>query len=347
MKNFTQHIIQDNITILGALNHLNKLTDTLTLFVIDNNNRLIGTLTDGDIRRGFVEGLKLDDNIKHFMSMSYHYLNNEVDSLKIKEIKKDGIELLPVLNEKNEIIKVYNLKRLKSVLPVDAVIMAGGRGERLRPLTDNIPKSMLKLGDKPIIEYTIDRLIEFGIENIYISIHYLGNQIKEYLGDGSHKGIKIQYIEEDKPLGTIGASSHINDFTNDTILLTNSDLFTNIDYEDFFLAFQNESADMAVASIPYTVNIPYAILEKTGSRVHSFKEKPINTHSANAGIYLIKRKHIDLIPKNTYFNTTDLMQKAINANLILIHNPIIGYWIDIGKHEDYLKAQEIVKHLKK
>jgi dTDP-glucose pyrophosphorylase len=345
MKNFTQHIIQDNITILGALNFLNKLTDTLTLFVIDNNKKLIGTLTDGDIRRGFVEGLKLDDNIKHFMSKSFYYINNGVDPRKIKEIKKDEIELLPVLNEKNEIIKVYNLKRLKSVLPADAVIMAGGRGERLRPLTDNTPKPMLKLGEKPIIEYSIDRLIEFGIENIYITIHYLGNQIKEYFGDGSQKGIKIKYIEEDKPLGTIGVLSHINDFTNDTILLINSDLFTNIDYEDFFLAFQNESADMAVASIPYTVNIPYAILEKTGSRVYSFKEKPINTHYANAGIYLLKTVLINLIPQNTFFNSTNLMQKVMDANLKLIHNPIIGYWIDIGKHEDYMKAQEIIKHI--
>jgi dTDP-glucose pyrophosphorylase len=345
MKNFTQHIIQDNITILDALNFLNKLTDTLTLFVIDNNNKLIGTLTDGDIRRGFVEGLKLDDNIKHFMSKSFHYINNGVDPRKIKEIKKDEIELLPVLNEKNEIIKVYNLKRLKSVLPADAVIMAGGRGERLRPLTDNTPKPMLKLGEKPIIEYTIDRLIDFGIENIFITIGYLGNQIKEYFGDGSQKGIKIIYIEEDKPLGTIGALSLINDFTNDTILLTNSDLFTNIDYEDFYFAFHNQQADMAIASVPYTVNIPFAILEEENNIIKRFKEKPINTHYVNAGIYLLRKKLINEIPKDSFYNMTDLMQVTIDNNKKIIHNPLIGYWIDIGKQDDYKRAQEIANHI--
>lgn len=346
MKNFDQHIIQDKVTIIDAINFLNKLEDNLTLFVVDTNNRLIGTLTDGDIRRGFVEGLKLDDNIKHFMSKSFHYLNNGVDPRKIKKIKEKGIELLPVLNQKNEIIKVYNLKRLKSVLPADAVIMAGGRGERLRPLTDNIPKPMLKLGKKPIIEYTIDRLIEFGIENIYITIYYLGNQIKKYFGDGSQKGIKIQYIEENKPLGTAGALSLINNFKND-ILLTNSDLFTNIDYEDFYLAFHDQQADMAISSVPYTVNIPYAILEEKNNIVKRFEEKPINTHYANAGIYLLRKELIKKIPKNSFYNMTDLMQATIDNNKKIIHNPLIGYWIDIGEKEDLEKAKEIIKHISK
>lgn len=202
---------------------------------------------------------------------------------------------------------------------------------------------MLQLGGKPIIEHTIDRLISYGIEKIYISVHYLKEQIIAFFGDGTSKGIQIQYIEEDEPLGTVGALSLVEDYKND-ILLTNSDLFSNIDYEDFYLTFEKHKADMAIASLPYTVNIPYAILEEDKNKITSFKEKPSNTHYANAGIYLIKKELIRAIPKNEFYNTTDLMQYVIDSGKKIIHNPIVGYWIDIGKHEDLKRAQEILKH---
>lgn len=323
---------------------INKLPKTLTLFVVDDKKQLIGTLTDGDIRRGFLNGNTLNDTVEHFASIDFHYLNNGIDVQIVKKLKNKGIRLLPVINENKQITKIYDLHSLNSVLPLDAVIMAGGRGQRLRPLTDSVPKPMLELAGKPIIEHNIDMLISYGVENIYISVNYLKEQIIDYIGDGTEKGINIQYIEEEKPLGTAGALSLMKEFKND-ILLTNSDLFTNIDYEDFYLAFLNHNADMAVASIPYTVNIPYAILEEQKGTITHFKEKPSNTHYANAGIYLLKKELVNQIPENKFFNSTDLMQKAIDANKKVIHNPLIGYWIDIGKHEDLQRAQEIVKHI--
>jgi len=223
--------------------------------------------------------------------------------------------------------------------------MAGGRGERLRPLTDNTPKSMLPLGNKPIIEHSIDRLISFGIESITISVRYLSDQIINYFGDGSAKGISISYIEEDAPLGTIGCLSLIENVKHDAVLVLNSDVFTSIDYENFYLNFLNANADMAVASIPYTVDIPYAIMELSDNSIVNFEEKPKNTYYANAGIYLIKKEYITKIPKDAFYNATDLMKQIISCNGKLVHSPIAGYWIDIGKHDDYIKAMEIVKHL--
>jgi dTDP-glucose pyrophosphorylase len=340
----SSHTIKNRASIKEAMSQINKLPKTLTLFVVDDKGQLIGTLTDGDIRRGFLNGRTLDDVVEPFVSRQFHYLNNGIDVQKVKALKNKGIRLLPVLNKNKQIIKVYDLHRLNSVLPLDAVIMAGGRGERLRPLTDTLPKPMLKLGDKPIIEHSIDRLISYGIENIYISVNYLKEKIIDYFGDGTEKGINIRYIEEQKPLGTAGGLSLVNSFDND-ILLTNADLFTNIDYEDFFLAYLKNNADMAIASIPYTINIPYAILEETEGAITNFKEKPSNTHYANAGIYLIKKELVKQVPTNEFFNSTDLMQQAIDANKKVIHNPLIGYWIDIGKHEDLKRAQEIVKHI--
>jgi len=231
MKNIQDHIINEKAPIKKALEQLNKLPNTLTLFVVNEKQQLTGTLTDGDIRRGFLNERSLEDHTGRFVTSNFHYMDNGIDVQKVKKLKNKGIRLLPVIDKNKQIKKVYDLHRLNSVLPLDAVIMAGGRGQRLRPITDTIPKPMIKLGGKPIIEHNIDRLIAYGIENIYISVNYLKEKIMEYFGDGTDKGINIQYIEEEKPLGTAGALSLVKEFEND-ILLTNSDLFTNIDFED-------------------------------------------------------------------------------------------------------------------
>ncbi len=344
MEEFNKYLINQNSPIKDALVQINSLKHSLTLFVINDQSQLVGALTDGDIRRGLISGNSLDDTVGKFITNKFYYLDNGIDVKKIHELKNKDIGLLPVLNSKGEITKVYNLKRLNSILPVDAIIMAGGKGERLRPLTNNIPKPMLKIGNKPILEHTIDRLISYGIETIYISVNYLKDQIIDYFGDGATKGIKIKYLEEEKPLGTAGSLSLLSNLRQD-VLVTNSDLFTNIDYEDLYLSFLSKKAEIAIASVPYTVNIPYAIFEEQENIVSSFKEKPINTYYANAGIYVLKKELINDIPKSSFFNMTDLMQAILDNNKKIIHNPLIGYWIDIGKKEDLNKALEIVKHL--
>jgi len=345
MKNFTNYTINKDSSCLEALKILDQVESNQTLFVLDNNEKLIGTVTDGDIRRGLIKGLTLDSKIDQYCFENFSFINSEIDVWTIHQLKKEGIKVLPKLNEVGQIERVYNLSKLNSILPLHAVIMAGGRGERLRPLTDKTPKPMLPLGDKPIIEHNIDRLISFGIEFITISVRYLSEQIISYFGDGSSKGITINYIEEDAPLGTIGCLSLIKELNHQAILVLNSDVFTNIDFEDFYLAFEKENAVMAVASIPYSVDIPYAIMELNDKKITSFKEKPKNTYYANAGIYVIKKEDLHYIPQNSFFNATDLMDSIITNNGKLIHSPITGYWIDIGQLDDYNKAKEIIKHL--
>lgn len=224
--------------------------------------------------------------------------------------------------------------------------MAGGRGERLRPLTDTVPKPLLKVGDLPIIEHNINRLVQYGIDDMWISVRYLGQQIKDYFKSGGDKGVSIQYIDEDKALGTIGAVSSAKDLKHDVVLVTNSDILTNLDYEDFYLSFVASGADLSVVTIPYDVNIPYAVLETINGHVVNFKEKPTYTYYSNGGIYLMKREVLGLIPDNTFFNATDLMDVMIKSNKKIHSYPLRGYWIDIGKHDEYTKAQEDIKHLK-
>jgi dTDP-glucose pyrophosphorylase len=346
MKDFTKNIILHNASVIEAMKKLNEVPGSLTLFAINEQEQLVGTLTDGDIRRGFINGLKLSDSVEKFMLKSFHKVNNGFSVHDFKEARDKGIRLLPVLNEKGQIEKVYDLKKRKSILPLEAMIMAGGRGERLRPLTDKTPKPMLPLGNKPIIEHNIDRLISFGIEKIYISVKYLAQQIVDYFGDGAAKGIQIEYVWEGQPLGTAGALSLVEKFNTKHILLMNSDLFTDADFEDLYLNTISHEASLGVATIPYTTKVPFGIFTTNQQQVTGLKEKPVYTNYANAGIYILNTNILNKIPQNTFYNITDLMEQLIAENQTVIHNPIVGYWIDIGQQQDYKNAQEIVKHIR-
>ena len=172
----------------------------------------------------------------------------------------------------------------------------------------------------------------------------MADQIQDYFGDGSQRGLNIRYLTETQPLGTIGALAQLRP-QQDNILLMNSDLLTNINLADFYEAFQKSEADMAVATVPYLVNVPYGVLETSGQEVVSLKEKPTYTYHSNAGIYLFKKELIQLIPRDTFYNATDLMTRLMAEKRKLVHFPIIDYWLDIGNHIDYQKAQEDIKHL--
>jgi len=281
------------------------------------------------------------------MFTNFRYLRKGKFTLsEVHTILVNRIKLVPLIDEEDRIIKVIDFNKVDTILPAEVVIMAGGRGERLMPLTDKTPKSLLRVGDKPILEINIDRLIRFGIDSFFITVKYRKEQIKDYFGNGDNKGIHITYIEESEPLGTIGSVSMINDLEHENILVMNSDLLTNIDFEDFYKKFIEEEADMAVASIPYHIDLPYAVLETKGDQIHSFKEKPTYTYYSNAGIYLIKRKLLDLIPIKQHFNATDFMQELLEHKHKLIYYPILGYWLDIGRPEDFTKANEDIKHIK-
>ena len=192
----------------------------------------------------------------------------------------------------------------------------------------------------------IDRLKQFGIDNITLSIRYLGEQLKDYFQDGSHKNLKIGYVTEDEPLGTIGALRLIESFYSKDILVQNSDLLTNIDFQKFYKKYLNEDAAMAVATIPHQVNIPFGVFETNNESIVSLKEKPTFTYQCNAGIYLLKRELLDLIPKNERFDATDLIELLINMGRKVIFYSIFDYWLDVGTKEDYAKAQNDIKFLK-
>lgn len=348
MNYLNDHVITLNTTIRQALSVLDKQgLIANVLFVVNDDNILQGSLTDGDIRRALLRGIEISAFVDKAMKKDCHYLTRPFDKKEVDTSKSIGITFIPVVDEQKRITSILNLKNYKSFIALDAVLMAGGKGKRLYPLTEKTPKPLLKVGERPIIEHNIDRLIKFGIDNIFISINYLGEKLISHFGDGSEKGINISYINETSPLGTVGSVKLAEkDLNKDTILVMNSDLLTTIDFAEFYNAFTESSADMAVAATSYHVDVPYAVLEvKEDNIVHSLKEKPRYTYYSNAGIYLIKKDVLPYIPDNEKFDSTDLMEKLIQEGKKIITFPIIGYWLDIGKMDDYKKAQEDIKHL--
>ena len=343
----SNHIINHNISLLEALKCINTLApEPLVLFVVDENQRMVGTLTDGDSRRALIAGASLNDKASNIMRRDFHYMStmNVKDVIEIKHQKEMKMKLVPILDEDKHIVDIINLEKYNSRLPIDAVIMAGGKGERLRPLTNKTPKPLLPVGDKAIIDHIIDRLISYGVRNINVTVNYLKEQIEEHYRT-PRNGIQINTIEEPEFLGTIGSIKFVKEFHNDIVLLMNSDVFTNIDFEDFFLHFQQFDAEMSVAAIPYNVSIPYGILELEGRNIKGLLEKPKYNYYANAGIYLIKCSALDEIPENTVFNATDLVEKLIAIGKTVIRYPLNGTWIDIGNPQEYQKAKDMVRHL--
>jgi dTDP-glucose pyrophosphorylase len=348
MRSYSEHLVPADTSIKSALKKLDSLAIDAILFVVDTEGRLIGSITDGDIRRGLLKDVTLDQRAESVCNMNPKFVSKgEFYFEEILSYRKDNITIIPIVNEERQVVNVINFRHLRSYLPIDAVVMAGGRGSRLRPLTDSTPKPLLKVGDKPIVEHNIDRLSLYGIDDFWLSVNYLGAQIRDYFGNGSSKNISIGYVSEDEPLGTIGSLSMIKEFVHDYVLLTNSDILTNLDYEHFFMEFIASEADLTVVTIPYNVNIPYAVLETSeGGIIRDFKEKPTYTYFSNGGIYLMKKDIIGMIPKNTFYNATDLMAEMIKRGKKVTSYPLMGYWLDVGKHEDFKKAQEDIQHIK-
>lgn len=345
-KDVLKHVVRNSATVKEALIALESLkSKDLNLFVLDECDSVLGSVTDGDIRRGIISGVQLDAPITKVMNKNFVFFDNRnVDLQKLKEYKSRGITLVPILNEGKKLQGFYNIRILKSILPIDAVLMAGGKGERLRPLTEKTPKPLLPVGGKCIIDHNVDRLISYGVKHISVTVNYLKEQLEDHYLE-PRNGIKVETCREPKFLGTIGSIKFVEKFYNDTVLVMNSDLFTNIDYEDFYLHFKQHDAEMSVAAVPYDVSIPYGILDLDGRNIKGLLEKPKYNYYANAGIYLIKKSALAEIPDDTFFNATDLIEKLISENKKVVRYPLNGTWIDIGNPQEYQKANDLVKHL--
>jgi NDP-sugar pyrophosphorylase family protein len=233
-----------------------------------------------------------------------------------------------------------------AVLPFEVVVMAGGKGERLSPLTDELPKPLVKIGNRSIVEYSILRLKKAGVRHFTFCVNHLGEKIAQHFGDGADWNLKFDYIFETKPLGTIGGAALKTDYVYNDLLVINGDLLTTLHFDNFFAYYLEQDADMAVATIPYRINLPYGIIEVDDKHViGGIREKPTFTYHINCGIYFVRRELLELIPPHRRFDAIELIETAMHAGRKVVSFPLLDYWMDIGTMEDYLKAQEDVQFL--
>ena len=336
-------LVQPNNTIREALQKINSETLRMSI-VVDLNGDLLGVLTDGDVRRGLLEGVTLDDTVVKVMNSNPVTAQEGVSRNELIEIMETKNFLsIPILKE-NKVVGLETLRGaisnvVKKSNPV--FIMAGGFGTRLRPLTDDCPKPMLKIGNKPMLEILVERFKKEGFFNIYISTHYFADRIMDYFGDGQRHGVNITYVHELEPLGTGGALGLLPDATCNELplILINGDILTTLDFSNLLDYHKKNSATATICVKEYEYQIPYGVIERDGLKVTSMKEKPFHKYFVNAGVYVLEPEVVNSVAKGSYIDAPIVVEKYIEKGSNVLMFPIHEYWLDIGRLEDFERAQ--------
>ncbi|MFI4937138.1 MAG: nucleotidyltransferase family protein [Candidatus Berkiellales bacterium] len=347
MKSFEQLLISQHDNLQVAIQKLDNNAAHIVL-VVDENRKLLGTVTDGDIRRGILRGISLSDPINKAMNHKPVVAKLNEDRNTIYQLMREKhIKQVPLINEMGQVCQIEVLDDLLDQNKKNniVVLMAGGLSTRLRPLTNDCPKPMLKVGGRPILETIITGLVGFGYHQIYISINYLASQIKEYFGDGSKWGIQIHYLQENDKMGTAGPLSMLPPHIQLPIIVMNSDLLTKVDFNQL-MTFHHEQgavATMCVREFDYTV--PYGICKVENNFMVGIEEKPTYKFLINAGVYVLEPKVLQLIPKNVYFDMPNLFSLLIANKQATTAFPIREYWLDIGQLSDFERAHQEYQHV--
>ncbi|MDO7895442.1 nucleotidyltransferase family protein [Pseudomonas citrulli] len=342
MKQWQLTLVSPDITMEEAIATLDRVAMRIVL-VVDDQQNLLGTVTDGDIRRALLKKLPLNGPIKDIMCLSPKTARLGWTKARILSIMEQYKLLqLPVLDEQGKVIGLETLHDLLDKPRRDnpVFLMAGGFGTRLRPLTHNCPKPLLKVGDKPILELILERFISSGFHRFYISTHYMPEMIREYFGNGSQWGVSITYIHEEVPLGTGGALGLLpHDEIDMPLFMMNGDLLTTLNFQNLleFHETHNGSATMCVREFEYRV--PYGVIQSEGHRIISMVEKPIQHFFINAGIYLLSPELVKSVPAGERIDMPTLLEKEIELNRNVNMFPVHEYWLDIGRMEDFQRAQ--------
>jgi dTDP-glucose pyrophosphorylase len=309
--------------------------------VIDDSGRLIGTITDGDIRRVLLREESLDTSVEKIMFRQFRALPisaTEEEALEL--MRRETLHQIPALDEQGRVVRLFLLEDLikpkKRANPV--VIMAGGEGKRLRPLTQNCPKPMLRVGGKPLLEIILEQCIDAGFQHFYLSVNYLKKQIQDHFGDGARWHVRIDYLEETQPLGTGGALSLLPQKPSEPFFVLNSDVLTRVDYGRLLRFHYEHQAAATMCVRKHTTQIPYGVVRMDDLHVLTLEEKPVLSHYVNAGIYLLDPALLDLVPRDRFFDMPQLLEKAIQHQHRVSAFPIHEYWLDVGHPETLERA---------
>ena len=331
-----------NSTIKDALQTINNGGLQIAI-VVDENDALVGTVTDGDIRRGLLNGLDLNSSVSLVVhkSPSIASVGDTKESiLKIALAKK--LHKIPLVDELGKLVGIEDIEDI--IKPVGktnrVILMVGGLGTRLRPLTQDTPKPMLKVGNKPILQTIVEKFAEYGFINITMCVNFNASIIRDYFGDGKEFGVNIDYVLEQKRMGTAGALSLLKERPSEPFFVMNGDLLTNVNFEHIlnYHALNKATATMCVREYDYEV--PYGVVKMNDNKIIEIAEKPVQKFFVSAGIYMLSPEILDLIPQDEFYDMPTLFEKAIAQDKNVISFPIHEYWIDIGRLEEYQKANE-------
>ena len=346
VADFTEACVPAGATIREAMACIEH-SDAKIALVLDEEKRLLDTITDGDIRRAILAGLDLDSTVGVLqvrkLSSPYRQavaapVGTDHGTL-LRLMEEHDLRHVPLLDSDQRVAGLVTLQELlhQEALPLQAVVMAGGYGTRLRPLTEQVPKPMLPVGDRLLLERIIEKLRNAGIRRVNLTTHYKSELIAQHFGDGKQFGVEIQYMEEGEPLGTAGAIGLLGE-SDSPLLVINGDILTSIDFSAMLDFHKEQKADMTVAVKLYEFQVPYGVIETSGARVTSVSEKPVVKHFINAGLYLLNPGLSRFIPEGQSYDMPDLINRLMEEGRLVVSFPVWEYWLDIGHIEEYQKA---------
>ena len=339
--NWQKVVVETSTSIKNVLKVIDK--EALRVALVVDNNKLVGMVTDGDVRRGILKGIDLADSVNKIMNNTPLIANINLSTTELKKLMQQRqILSLPLVDDEGSLV---GLKTLYDTLTIEkrnnpVFIMAGGFGTRLRPLTDHCPKPMLEVGGKPMLETLINNFKSHGFYKFYISTHYLPEVIKNHFRDGSDFGIEITYIHEEKPLGTGGALSLLpKTLPKEPLIMINGDILTNVDFAKVLDFHVKQKSDATMCVRDYEIKVPFGVIEGDGYQITEIVEKPTYRYFVNAGIYIISNDIIASLPNNEYLDMPTLFEIKQQAGFEIFKFPIHEYWLDVGRHDDFQKAQ--------
>lgn len=303
--------------------------------VVDESGRLLGTLTDGDVRRGLLRGVTLDAAVTDVVNQVYAFALPDTSAAHILQIMdRDVIGHVPVVDPRHNLVGLVSRKTSTKARKLESavLIMAGGEGRRLRPITESLPKPLLPIGNKVLLEILIDACVSAGISTCYISVSYLASKVIDYIGDGSKWGIAIRYIYEEQPLGTAGAIGLIRDPIEHPLLVINGDVLTRVDFQQLMSFHVEQGALATVCTRMYETEVPFGVVAADGATFLHMEEKPAVTYMVNAGMYVLSPQVLSMVHENEAIDMPEVVSKVSAAGRVVVF-PIHEYWTDIGTHE--------------
>lgn len=346
---FTQFNVSTDTPIRDVMARIDASGRYSLALLVDAAGCFLDTFTDGDVRRSILAGVRLTAPARELLVMKATTPHPEpltapegtpLEDL-LRMMQATGIRQIPLLDAARKVTDIVLLRDLlpKARLELQAVIMAGGKGTRLRPLTEDVPKPMLTVGGRPLMERIVEQLQKTGIRNVSVTTHYKPEKIVEHFGTGSAFGVDINYVNEDQAMGTGGALG-LMPAPSGPMLVINGDILTDVNFQALLAYHQEHEAAMTVAVRQYVFQVPYGVIECEQEYVRQLKEKPEVRFFVNAGVYLIEPAVYEFVPRGQRFDMTDLIQKLLDGGRTVVSYPILEYWLDIGQHADYAKAQE-------